>query len=85
MDLSFIEINGEKFIKTSDSLKRFDEIIYIGPYFNPPRIHIIYTFDEGLKSNSSTITLECMEKNCSEMIDILITEYKKTFKKKVIS
>ena len=80
MDLSFIKINGKKFIRTPYSLTSFDKIISIVSEYssNSPFIYIDYI----LKGNKSTITLECMEKNCPKMIDIFIAEYKKTFKKK---
>ena len=83
MNFSFIEINGEKFIKTSNSLTHFDEIISITPVCLsvPPYIHIDCTF-EGLKGNPSSIELECTKENCSEMVDIFMAEYKKTLKKK---
>ena len=80
MNFSFIEINGEKFVKTPKSLKRFDKIISIVSKCSSdsPFIRIAYSF----KGNKSTISWECTKKNCPEIIDIFIAEYKKTFKKK---
>ena len=80
MDLSFIEINGKKFIKTSDSLKRFDEIIRIVSVCSS-RFPFVY-IDYSLEGNKSTISWECTKENCPEMFNIFIAEYKKTFKKK---